>query len=179
MPPQDLRHHRAPYANGPSISGTSWNTSRRHLGAASRECREPSCTSSAPTTRRRARSCSRRRARASARSSFIARLRRPAPLSAGFHLSFDHWHSTDSPENNPAVAGRIRAAQAAGLIYASRPTVLRSGEGHVPAGPLHQGECLTAIPRFSRRCLRGVQHGVRADRSHQPLFSAQRRAAGA
>jgi methionyl-tRNA synthetase len=36
---------------------------------------------------------------------------------AGFHLSFDHWHSTDSPENtrlSQDVYGRLRAAD---LIY--------------------------------------------------------------
>ncbi len=41
---------------------------------------------------------------------------RPQYLS-GFHLSFDHWHSTDSPENtqlSQAVYARLKAA---GLIY--------------------------------------------------------------
>jgi len=38
----------------------------------------------------------------------------------GFHISFDHWHSTDSPENVALSQDIYRRLMAAGLIY-SRP----------------------------------------------------------
>ncbi|HVC30426.1 MAG TPA: methionine--tRNA ligase [Steroidobacteraceae bacterium] len=38
----------------------------------------------------------------------------------GFHLSFDHWHSTDSPENVALSQDIYRRLEAAGLIY-SKP----------------------------------------------------------
>src|SRR5581483_8276346 len=38
----------------------------------------------------------------------------------GFHLSFDHWHSTDSPENVALSQDIYRRLQEAGLIY-SKP----------------------------------------------------------
>lgn len=34
----------------------------------------------------------------------------------GFHLGFDHWHSTDAPENHALAADIYRALQRAGLI---------------------------------------------------------------
>ncbi len=36
----------------------------------------------------------------------------------GFHLSFDHWHSTDSPENVELLLDIYRRVKAKGLIYA-------------------------------------------------------------
>ncbi len=42
---------------------------------------------------------------------------RPKHL-AGFHLSFDHWHSTDSPENVELSQDVYRKLKSAGLIYA-------------------------------------------------------------
>ena len=42
---------------------------------------------------------------------------RPKHL-AGFHLSFDHWHSTDSPENVELSQDIYRKLKAAGFIYA-------------------------------------------------------------
>ena len=36
----------------------------------------------------------------------------------GFHISFDHWHSTDSPENTALSQDIYRRLKAAGLIYA-------------------------------------------------------------
>ncbi|HEX9301373.1 MAG TPA: methionine--tRNA ligase [Casimicrobiaceae bacterium] len=42
---------------------------------------------------------------------------RPKHL-AGFHLSFDHWHSTDSPENVELSQDIYRRLKAKGLIYA-------------------------------------------------------------
>jgi methionyl-tRNA synthetase len=38
----------------------------------------------------------------------------------GFHISFDHWHSTDSPENVQLSQDIYRKLQAAGLIYTKR-----------------------------------------------------------
>ena len=35
----------------------------------------------------------------------------------GFHLSFDHWHSTDSPENTQLSQAVYQRLKAAGLIY--------------------------------------------------------------
>ena len=35
----------------------------------------------------------------------------------GFHLSFDHWHSTDSPENTALSQDVYKRLKAAGLIY--------------------------------------------------------------
>jgi len=42
---------------------------------------------------------------------------RPKHL-AGFYLSFDHWHSTDSPENVELSQDIYRRLKSAGLIYA-------------------------------------------------------------
>ncbi len=44
---------------------------------------------------------------------------RPKAL-AGFHLSFDHWHSTDSPENVELLQDIYRRLKARGLVY-SKP----------------------------------------------------------
>ena len=41
---------------------------------------------------------------------------RPKHL-AGFHISFDHWHSTDSPENVELSQDIYRRLKAAGLVY--------------------------------------------------------------
>ena len=41
---------------------------------------------------------------------------RPKALN-GFHISFDHWHSTDSPENVELSQDIYRRLQGAGLIY--------------------------------------------------------------
>ena len=35
----------------------------------------------------------------------------------GFHISFDHWHSTDAPENHELSQEVYRRLKAAGLIY--------------------------------------------------------------
>ena len=37
---------------------------------------------------------------------------------AGFHIGFDHWHSTDSPENVALSQDIYRRLKAAGLVYA-------------------------------------------------------------
>jgi len=38
------------------------------------------------------------------------------PILEGFHLGFDHWHSTDAPENHALARDIYRALQRAGLI---------------------------------------------------------------
>jgi len=48
----------------------------------------------------------------------IANIRATRPrLLQGFHLSFDHWHSTHSPENFELSTDIYRHLQSAGLIY--------------------------------------------------------------
>ena len=76
------------------------------------------CISSAPTTRTARRSCSRPRPKASRRSSWSARIgaERKQYLD-GFHIGFDNWHSTDSPENTELSQDIYRKLKAAGLIY--------------------------------------------------------------
>ena len=69
----------------------------------------------------------------------------------GFHIRFDNWHSTDSPGEHGTGAGIYRDLKANGLIAdAHHRAVLRPGQGHVPARPLHQGRVpRTATPRTS------------------------------
>jgi methionyl-tRNA synthetase len=38
------------------------------------------------------------------------------PMLDGFHIAFDHWHSTDAPENHTLAKSIYRALKAAGLI---------------------------------------------------------------
>ena len=92
---------RCPTPTARSTSATSWSTSRPTSGCASSACRATRCISSAPTTRTARRSCSRPRAEGiTPQAAGRARSRRRGRKHlAGFHISFDHWHSTDSPEN--------------------------------------------------------------------------------
>ena len=99
----------------------------------------------------------------------------------GFRISFDHWHSTDSPENVELSQDIYRKLKAAGLIYTRTDrAVLRSGEADVPAGSLHQGR----MPGMRhegpvRRRLRELQLGLRTDRPQEPVLDSVRRNAGA
>ena len=95
----------------------------------------------------------------------------------GFHIRFDNWHSTDSAENTELAQGIYSEAQGRRHDrHAHHRAVLRPGEGHVPARPLHQGR-MPGVPRQGpvRRLLRGVQQRLRADRADQPLLDADRR----
>ena len=82
-----------------------------------------------------------------------------------------------------AVAGHLpQAAQGRGLARHDEAdrAVLRSGEGDVPAGPLHQGR----VPEVRRegpvrRRLRELRLGQRADRSEESVLDAVGRDAGA
>ncbi|MCE2908984.1 MAG: class I tRNA ligase family protein, partial [Burkholderiaceae bacterium] len=38
------------------------------------------------------------------------------PMLDGFHIAFDHWHSTDAPENHALARSIYRALREAGLI---------------------------------------------------------------
>jgi methionyl-tRNA synthetase len=99
----------------------------------------------------------------------------------GFLIRFDHWHSTDSPENTELSQDIYRKLKAAGLIvHEAGRAVLRSGEGHVPARPLHQGR-VPEVRRAGpvRRRLRGLQLGLRTDRPEESVLGAVRRDAGA
>ena len=72
-----------------------------------------------------------------------AHRRRAAAVSRRLsHLSFDHWHSTHSPENIELSQRHLPQAQGRGpdLREAGR-AVLRSGEEHVPADRYIKGEC--------------------------------------
>ena len=90
----------------------------------------------------------------------------------GFHISFDHWHSTDSPENvelSQDIYRRLRDRVPS--LVATRPgrAVLRPGEGDLPAGPLHQGR----MPEMRgegpvRGCLRILRRVQLADRPRNP-----------
>ena len=96
----------------------------------------------------------------------------------GFHIRFDNWHSTDSPENTELAQGIYKRAQGQRPDrHAHHRAVLRPGQGHVPARPLHQGR-VPDLPRQGpvRRQLRGVQQRLRAHRADRALLHAHRRA---
>ena len=85
------------------------------------------------------------------------------------------------PENTELSQEMYRRLKAAGLIYAQvGRAVLRPGQGHVPAGSLHQGR-MPELPLQGpvRGRLRGVRHRLRAHRAHQPLLGALGRQARA
>ena len=103
------------------------------------------------------------------------------PYLDGFHISYDNWHSTHSPENTELSQDIYRRLKAAGLVYTQAGrAVLRPGEGHVPRRPLHQGR----VPELRRegpvrRRLRELQHGLLRHRAEEPLLDAVGREAGA
>ena len=102
-----------------STSATSWSTSRPTSGCAFSACsRTRSSTSSAPTTRMAPRSCSGPKRKALRRRNWSPGSRRRDRSScSGFHLSFDHWGSTDSPTNFALSHDIYRKLDGAGLIY--------------------------------------------------------------
>jgi methionyl-tRNA synthetase len=79
----------------------------------------------------------------------------------GFHIRFDNWHSTDSPENTELAQQIYRDLKANGLITSKTIEQFFDPEGHVPARPLHQGR-VPELPRQGpvRRQLRGLQQGL-------------------
>ena len=58
----------------------------------------------------------------------------------GFHISFDHWHSTDSPENVALSQDIYARLKQAGLVYVKPVEQFYDPvKGMFLAGPLHQG----------------------------------------
>ena len=105
----------------------------------------------------------------------------PAAVSAGLSPQLRSLALDRLAREHRAVAGHLPQAEGrrADLREAGR-AVLRPGQGHVPAGPLHQGR-VPELPLEGpvRRRLRGLQHGLRADRPDQPVLDALGRQAGA
>ncbi len=65
------------------------------------------------------RSCSRRKSEGVTPQELVARIAATRPKTLdGFHIGFDHWHSTDSPENVELSQDIYRRLKAKGLIYA-------------------------------------------------------------
>jgi methionyl-tRNA synthetase len=98
----------------------------------------------------------------------------------GFHVAFDHWHSTDSPENTELSQSIYLALRDRADRRAPGRAVLRPGQAHVPARPLHQGR----VPELRRegpvrRRLRELRRGLLGDRPEEPLLGAVGRDAGA
>ncbi len=94
----------------------------------------------------------------------------------GFNIAFDHWHTTDSPENVELSQSIYRTLKANGLIaHAHDRAVLRSAERHVPARPLHQGHVPgVRCERSVRRQLRSLRLNLCADRADRPVLGADR-----
>ena len=92
---------------------------------------------------------------------------RPKPLD-GFHISFDHWHSTDSPENVELSQDIYRKLKARGLD-------LHDARSSSSSTRSRRCSCRTATSRASARCAvrrtstatpaRVCSTRVRADRS--------------
>ena len=93
---------------------------------------------------------------------------------ADFGVAFDHYDSTNSPRNRALTEAIYAALDAGGHIgHRSRAAVLRPGQGHVPARPLHQGH----LPELRhagpvRRQLRTLRRDLRADRTEGTALGA-------
>src|SRR5258706_8143101 len=60
----------------------------------------------------------------------------------GFHIGFDHWYSTDSPENVALSQDIYRRLKAAGLVYVkAAPQFYDPGKAEFPAARYIKGEC--------------------------------------
>ena len=86
-----------------------------------------------------------------------------------------------TPTRTAALPAEIFVALQGGGLHRHEDdrAVLRPGEGHVPARPLHQGR----VPEMRRQgpvrgFLRGLRRRVRADRPEEPLLRPHRRHAG-
>ena len=96
----------------------------------------------------------------------------------GFHIELRPLALDRLAGERRAVAGHLPAAarpRAVAHRHEAGRAVLRSGEGDVPAGPLHQGR----VPEVRRegpvrRRLRELQRGLRADRPHEPVLDDHR-----
>ena len=98
----------------------------------------------------------------------------------GFHIRFDHWHSTDSAENVALSQDIYRALKAQDLIETrSIEQFYDPVKGMFLADRYIKGEC--PVPRQGpvRRFLRGLRRGLCAHRTDQSVFGPDRRHAGA
>jgi len=107
-----------PYANGPFQLGHIMEYIQPTSGSASSGCAEMSCISSVQTTRTARPSMPQGRGRGYLAPELVARVTADRPrYLQGFHIGFDHWYSTDSPENVALSQDIYRRLKAAGLIY--------------------------------------------------------------
>ena len=83
-----------------STSATSWNTSRPTSGCGSSACRAHGALRLRRRRARRADHDRGRKGRARRRRSSSPTSPPAGPTSTAFHIGFDNWHSTDSPENH-------------------------------------------------------------------------------
>ena len=101
-----------------------------------------------------------------------------------YAISFDTTHSTHSPENvelAQSIYRKLRDHKPSLIGTQDDRAVLRSGQGHVPRRPLHQGhlpEVRHEGPVRGRR-VREVRHDQCADRPRRSVFRDHRRQAGA
>ena len=163
---------------GRSTSATSWSTSRPTSGCASSACRATRCISSAPTTRTARRSCSRPRPKASRRRSW-SRASPPGGRSTckAFTSSFDHWHSTHSPENFELSQDIYRKLKAAGLIYVKPVEQFFDPVKKMFLPDRYiKGECPNCHTKdqYGDAC-ENLQLRLRADRPDQSVLDAVRR----
>lgn len=99
----------------------------------------------------------------------------------GFHIRFDHWHTTDSPENVALSQDIYRALKAQDLIETrSIEQFYDPVKGMFLADRYIKGECPKCHAKGPvRRFLRSLRRGLRPDRPDQPVFGPDRRHAGA
>ena len=111
-----------------------------------------------------------------------AHRRRAAALPAGLSPQLRSLVTRPTRPRTPQLSQDIYARlKARGPdLREVRRAVLRPGQGHVPARPLHQGR-VPELPLQGpvRGRLRGVRHRLRAHRPHQSLLDALGREAGA
>ena len=99
----------------------------------------------------------------------------------GFHIAFDNWHSTHSPENTELSQDIYRRLEGAGLIY-TKPVeqFFDPVKGMFLADRYIKGECPNcgAKDQYGDAC-ENCSTRLLAHRAEEPLFDAVRRHAGA
>ena len=105
----------------------------------------------------------------------VARIAADRPdICDGFHIGFDHWYSTDSPENTALSQDIYRRLKAAGLIYVKAVEQFYDPvKSMFLADRYIKGDC-PELPREGpvRRRMRGLQHRQLARRSDRPILDA-------
>ncbi len=135
-----------------STSVTSWSTSRPISGCGSSALQGTRSTWMGADDAHGAPIMLKAEAEGITPEELVARIAAGRPRSLnGFLLSFDHWHSTHSPENIELSQEIYRALKANEPdLPRAGGAVLRSGEEHVPGRSLHQRRVPdTATPRIS------------------------------